>query len=145
MNRRGVLKRLMMAPLAAKSAAEEVARQVGGIYPGLGAPALHTGLASSAGDVVSVPSSGSSVRTVPYQVVQNLARGMFRQQVEDVLRLEARNFSQLDPDLAFAKKSWSMAAKIHEQRRRNLERLMADVGRPDYWTRRNDMLKLLGL
>lgn len=100
------------APLAAKAVAEaEVSSLIGSYRTGL---AVAGGIAPSIG----YPSSEGPSSVPVYNYVKAFGVPDF---VEELVRQRSKNIYAFDPDIAI-KKSWSMAAKIHEQRQRNYKR-----------------------
>lgn len=108
------------APLAAKAAADsEISAligasrtgmvAIGGVTPDGGLPSVEGGQAIGAFES-------------PYVKVHNYIK-LFGvpEFIESNIRERSKNIYAFDPDIA-VKKSWSMAAKIHEQRQRNYTR-----------------------
>ncbi len=125
LNRRRMLSLLGVgaasAPLAAKALADqEVGALIGSNRTGmlaLGGMSAEGGAPASVGQqmqggVWQSPSISS------YKYIQAFGLPDF---IEKNIRERAKNIYAFDPDIA-VKKSWSMAAKIHEQRQRNYQR-----------------------
>jgi hypothetical protein len=118
-NRRGFLGLLgigaVSAPLAAKAAADaEIAKLT----------MLRNSDVLSAGSIPSngygAPCQSAEDYVSPYIKVDNYLKlwGKLPEFVESDLRERAKTVYHLDPDIA-CKRSWSLNAKIHEQRQRN--------------------------
>lgn len=107
------------APLAAKAAADaEVSHLIGASRTGMvavgGLPPSN--LPSVLGNVAN--GEYVSPYVTAYKYTQAFGVPDF---IKDKLRERSKGVYALDPDIA-VKKSWSMAAKIHEQRQRNYQR-----------------------
>lgn len=132
------------APLAAKAAAEAEIAKLAGITTAL-TPAGMGGPPSQASTIG--PNGG--LKWLPWEERTRLVAAYAKtfgilSVMEDDFRDRAKSISQLDLDIA-SKKSWSLAAKIHEQRRRNYDRLIADLEtRPAHVMKRQALEKLFG-
>lgn len=130
--RRKFLGLLGLSPLAAKVAADElVLKEMTTASYGLGAPAIP-----------QPPMGGQSVGgligpTEPYWMkpLRWLQKNKLPGWTVEQIREETRHVHCLDPDIA-AKRSWSPAVKLAEQRERNFRRRME-------WTMRGPQLQSL--
>lgn len=131
MNRRGALRLLglgsIAGPIAAKGAAEKAAMDLAGILP----PIYGNGAAVPQGGTV-----GSSRLPLVQRALLNT---IFRQQLEQLMYEDERTVGRLDPDLA-AMRSFSLAAKITYQRRRNVARRMDYFQGGSSWQRVDALL-----
>ncbi|MGY3393456.1 hypothetical protein ACVWW6_006047 [Bradyrhizobium sp. USDA 3311] len=131
------------APIAAKAAAEAEAAKLAGISGGLSAGAGGSLPSTCA------PSADSGLRWLPYEErLEKIALYVRTVGLPRVVEQEfwerARSVTALDPDIA-GKRSWSLAAKIHEQRQRNYRRLLDEIeARPVQLAKRSAFQKLLG-
>lgn len=108
------------APLAAKAMADaEVSSLIGANRTGMLALG---GMSADGGGPASIGQQMKGVWESPYissyKYIQAFGLPAF---IEENIRERAKNIYAFDPDIA-VKKSWSMAAKIHEQRQRNYDR-----------------------
>lgn len=116
------------APLAAKAALESQQASVSSLMRGFYNPLVPS--ATSDGPA-NAPESTLSP-SVSYDDTCKMAAQYIRfvgvpPHVEEVVRRGSRHVSALDPDLAFAKRSWSMNVKIAEQRQRNYQQGIDNV------------------
>lgn len=119
---------LAASPVAARSAIDKAALDAAGIRPfggmgsGLGIPpvGMETGAAASLGP--------PPWRRALSWFTQNQLPGWYL----DRLREDAKSVYYLDPDLA-ANRSWSLAAKVQEQRHRNYIRLVEQTKQRVAW------------
>lgn len=107
------------APLAAKAAADaEISSLIG---------AARTGMIAVGGNPPGEGyplgiQSAKNVYMSPYVSAHNYIQTFgVPDFMKDSIRERSKNIYAFDPDIA-VKKSWSMAAKIHEQRQRNYDR-----------------------
>jgi predicted lipoprotein len=113
--RRKVLGLMAASPLAAKAAASELAgvSALGAItFP----PDMLGSSLNAAPSSISAPDEPWAMKVVRF-IAQN---GIPEWRLEE-FRQNARNVTQLDPDLAT--NCWSLSVKIQEQRERNFRRL----------------------
>lgn len=114
------------APLAAKEALETKATE----FTTFGN--RHTGNMITGGTDAPLASGGPSDMTGAYlkQIAWSTARGgRLPSFVEDEVRRMSKFVTYLDHDIA-SKRSWSLAAKVHEQRQRNYKREIERVRNP---------------
>lgn len=134
------------APLAAKAALETQQASVSSLMRGFYNPLVQS--ATSDGTAAAPPSS--ELQNTSYDDTCKMAAQYVRilgvpPHVQEVVRRNSQNVSALDPDLAFAKRSWSMNVKIAEQRQRNYQREIGNVlGHANRHLSRSAFQKLTG-
>ena len=136
--RRKVLKLLGITPLAAKATAEKAALDLTTANGGYKA-ALAVGDNARATYGVMQSHEDASER---YRRMSGYMRlfGKLPDHVERYAREEAKYVAHLDFDLV-AKRSWSLAAKIHEQRERNFRRKMGEFADAGWYERSAKLFK----
>ena len=124
------------APLAAKAMADAEIAKMAGL--GTAVPSL------TEGSMDSYPASSGDYYERQDKVATWLRAGnLLPDSVIETLRQESEYVEGFDIDIA-AKKSWSMAVKVQEQRARNLQRKIERVKRGSYRNSRKVAEKLLG-
>lgn len=114
------------APLAVKAAADAEIASLTGLQYRQGALALSGVVADDYGGATAA--SGQLIKgsyQSPYVGAHNYLKvwGKLPDFIEANVRERSKGVHALDYDIA-CKKSWSMAAKIHEQRKRNYDRMI---------------------
>lgn len=127
--RRNVLKMLGLgtaaAPLAAKEALEGDALKLTRIGMGYDAPPI-----AGAGPAGTLSGGPQEVSQTYSKMASWLSKtGYVPPHVEAYVRDASKAVHRLDPDIAI-KRSWSLAAKIHEQRKRNYATQIEGVKNP---------------
>lgn len=141
-NRRKFLGLFAATPIAAKQAADELVAKQAGIVN-------VSGVGSFGGVVVGSNPPIDAVATTSHQDRLFAASKYIKTfGVPSVIEFEARSNTKyvhgLDVDLA-AKKSWSMAVKIQEQRQRNYEREIARYTvYPEHQAKKAALAKVMG-
>lgn len=117
-NRRKFLGLLGMSPIAAKAAADELI--VGSMTNGMGAVGFYPTPPNVAGSPTAIGFMGPQE---PYWMkpLRWLKNNSLPSWQEQEIREQTRHVAALDPDIA-AKRSWSAAVKMQEQRDRNYAR-----------------------
>lgn len=137
--RRKFLGLIGMSPIAAKAAADElVLKEVmsAGSYD-LPISGVYQTAASGSGGVMEEPYWMKPLRW--------LQKNKLPEWTLSEIRQETRHVSSLDPDLA-AKRSWSPAVKIAEQRERNFRRRVESTMRgPEMQAIREEFRKQTGI
>lgn len=127
-DRRGFLKMMGLGaatgPLALKAAAENEAMQLTTLSNRAANQAL-TGAASSGG-----PCNDMHPDYIKQLAWSKLNGGAVPPHIEEFARRGSKNVSFIEADIA-VKRSWSLAAKIHEQRERNYQREIANLREPN--------------
>lgn len=136
--RRKVLKLLGITPLAAKATAEKAAMSLTTLNGG-NPPPIALGFNNRAGYPMSVNAEDSAKR---YDRMAGYIRvfGKVPAHVERSAWEEAKYVTYLDPDLA-TMKSWSLAAKVHEQRQRNYKRKLEEYRDAGWYDRGAKLFK----
>lgn len=112
------------APLAAKQAAENEISQL----TQMAARSSSQVLAGQAG--IGGPCSDSHTDYLKQKAWSMMRGGQLPEHIEEMVRSDSKNVSFLDHDIA-AKRSWSLAAKIHEQRQRNYANKVEHMREPN--------------